>query len=107
MRYKTDSWLWSLYEQYRDASVSDWISLGAGLAGLVFLIWLSFRVRSWLRDDEGPAAGEHRMLSEMSKLHRQGDLSEDEYRFIKGQLVGRIDDAVRERGVLPEQNDID
>ncbi len=107
MRHKTESLLWNFYKQYRDASVSDWVSLGGWLAGLLFLIWLSFRIRSWLRDDEGPAASEHRMLSEMGKLHRQGDLSEEEYRFIKGQLVGKIDDIVREQEALEKQNDID
>lgn len=53
------------------------------------------RIRSRYRDNEDPAAAEQQMLAQIRDLHRQGDLSEDEYRSIKGRLVKRLGDVSR------------
>lgn len=67
-------------------------------AGLVLLVgigvWVVTRVRSRLADDEGSATGDHRLLTQIADLKEQGDLTEEEYRSIKGRLVERIDDSI-------------
>jgi hypothetical protein len=55
--------------------------------------WLIIRIRSRYRGNEDPAVAEQQMLSQIRDLHRQGDLSEDEYRSIKGRLVKRLGDV--------------
>ncbi len=66
--------------------------------GLVLLVgiglWIVTRLRSRLADDEGSATGDHRLLSQIADLKQQGDLTEEEYRSIKGRLVERIDDSM-------------
>lgn len=90
-RIGEESWLWRLME----GSVSDWLGFGAGFAALLVLIWLSFLIRSWLRDDAGPEADSHQMLTQLGDLLREGDLSEEEYRSIKSRLIERLDDSSR------------
>jgi hypothetical protein len=71
-----------------------WKLVGATLvlfASLAFAAWLVLRIRSRYRDNEDPAAVEHQMLMQLRDLRRQGDLSEDEYRSIKGRLIERLD----------------
>ena len=84
-------WLWRLME----GSASDWIGFGATLVALLILVWLSFLIRSWLRDDAGPEADSHQMLTQVGDLLREGDLSEEEYRSIKSRLIERLDDSSR------------
>ncbi len=59
------------------------------LFGLV--VW----IRSWFRDREDTEAVTHRMLTQFGDLHREGDLTEEEYRSIKQQLIRRLDDSQR------------
>lgn len=70
--------------------------LGGSLApwqwGLVVLVgsigvWAMFRLRAWFREDDGRADDHLEMLTQFRDLHRQGGISEDEYRLIKSQLV--------------------
>lgn len=65
--------------------------------GLVVVIGIGLWVVSWIRsrlaDDEGSHAEDHRLLTQIADLKEQGDLSEEEYRSIKGRLVERIDDS--------------
>lgn len=66
--------------------------------GLVLLVglgvWIIKKVRSRLADDEGSATGDQRLLTQIADLKQQGDLTEEEYRSIKGRLVERIDDSI-------------
>lgn len=50
-------------------------------------IWSIFQLRAWFREDSGRADDNLKMLTEFRDLHRQGGLSEDEYRLIKSRLV--------------------
>ncbi|MEX2286220.1 MAG: hypothetical protein WD648_03965 [Planctomycetaceae bacterium] len=79
-----------------DASIWKLIAASCGLfVCLVVAGWLMIRIRSRYRDNEDPAAAEQQMLAQIRDLHRQGDLSEDEYRSIKGRLVKRLGDVSR------------
>ena len=75
-------------------SSSTWEFVGLAVVILV-AIWLIVRIRSWSRDGEDPAAAEHQMLSHLAELRREGNLSEEEYRSIKGRLARKIEGSVR------------
>lgn len=61
-------------------------AIGVGIAIIVY-------VRSRYREDSDPAASDHAMLSHLGELHREGDLSEDEFRSIKCLLIDRLDET--------------
>jgi hypothetical protein len=64
------SWLW-------------WVVLFAIIA---IAAWLLFRIRARFRDSEDPAEDTHRLLMQVGEMHRQGGLSEEEFRSIKKQV---------------------
>jgi hypothetical protein len=64
-----------------------------GAIGL--LIIAIYFLRSWWRDNAGPAASEHEMLAHYRELNRQGELSDDEYRSIKGRITSRLGPMAR------------
>lgn len=64
-----------------------WICL---LAILGAICWLVFRVRAYWRDDADGDASPHEMLAQFRESCREGVLTEEEYRLIKGRLVRGI-----------------
>ena len=82
----------SLFLKLMQASLWEWIGI---IVLTALAAWLIFRIRAWFRGGEDPAADDHGMLMQISELRRQGDLSEEEYRSIKGRLVQRIDATTR------------
>lgn len=81
--------IWELLE----GSPREWGWFLGGLAGLAVVLWAFSRFIAWMRDDEDNAAAEQMMLTEISELHRGGDLSEEEYRSIKGRLLERLEES--------------
>lgn len=65
------------------------------LVVILAMVWLIVRIRTWYLDREDDAAVDQLMLSEIRDLHRRGDLSEEEYRSIKSEIVQRLDDGER------------
>lgn len=64
----------------------------ACLAGLVFVgivVLIATKLRSWMRKDSDSAVGRDEMLIQFRELQRQGGLTEDEYRSIRGSLVAQ------------------
>jgi hypothetical protein len=76
--------LWRIFE----------IALAFGVV-LGISIWLVVRIKSRYWGHEDPAAVEHEMLAQLGDLHREGQLTEEEYRSIKGRLLERIGGSVR------------
>ena len=76
---------WNLFNRYQDV-----MSLQT-LLGLVIAIsvagWLVFQMRARFREDSGRADDKLEMLTQFRELHQQGELTEDEYRLIKGRLA--------------------
>ena len=58
-----------------------------GVFAVCLGIWSIFQLRAWFREDSGRADDNLKMLTQFRDLHRQGGLSEDEYRLIKSRLV--------------------
>jgi hypothetical protein len=52
-----------------------------------------YLIRSWMHDNDGPAASAHELLAEYRELHRRGELSDEEFRIIKGRMAPRIGGA--------------
>lgn len=72
--------------------------LAATVVALAVLAVAIYLIRSWLRDNDGPAASFHELLGEYQELNRQGELSDEEFRIIKGRMasrVGRPSDSMR------------
>lgn len=63
--------------------------LGVTLIAVSLLIAIAFKLRSWYRGDSEDAADSDQLMLQFRDLHRQGGLSEDEYRSIKGRLTSR------------------
>ena len=82
---RTDDWLDLL--QLPDFT---WWQFLFAAACLVFLIWQIARFISRVHEDVDPAESDQEMLNAISELRREGDLTEDEYRSIKRQLMGRM-----------------
>lgn len=68
----------------------QWWQFLFATACLVVLIWSVMRFVSSIHDDVDPAESEQDMLNAISELRREGDLTEDEYRSIKSQLMERM-----------------
>ena len=83
-----------LFLRFLNASLLEWSVL---IVLIAVAAWSIFRIRAWYRDGEDPAASDNEMLSQLRDLHQQGDLSDEEYRSIKGRLVQRMNDSPRER----------
>jgi len=82
---RTNSWLDLL--QLPDFT---WWQFLFATACLVVLIWSIVRFISRVHEDVDPAESDQDMLNAISELRREGDLTEDEYRSIKSQLMGRM-----------------
>lgn len=76
--------------------------------GFAALLWLTFRVRAWLREDDARADHSVDLLTDMRELHREGGLSDEEFRLIRTRLVaaagGGTDSLRRNAGVVPPAN---
>lgn len=53
------------------------------------LAWIVYALRSRYQDDADPAAERDQMLCQFRELQRQGQITDDEYRNIRSQLVER------------------
>lgn len=62
------------------------------LVAAVAVVWIRHRCR----DHEDRAAMAAQMLQQLRELHREGDLSDEEFRSIKSRLVPRFDTNARD-----------
>src|SRR3990172_5856220 len=60
------------------------------LLSLALAAWLIYQIRARFRDRADSAAEERQMLSQWGELHREGGLSQEEFRSIKGRLTQRV-----------------
>ena len=79
-------WNWKVPE----LPVDNWWFVGIVLVLLMFSIWVVARLTTSVTDDIDPAEIDRQMLTAVSELHSQGELTQDEYRSIKGRLIERL-----------------
>ncbi len=70
-------------------SATFWTGL-ALLVLVIVLIRLIMWIKASLREDDDPSSIDHQMLVEITEMQRQGEITEAEYRSIKGRLVDRL-----------------
>jgi hypothetical protein len=73
----------------------SWWPVMVAAIGLVALIWWILHWVSRVNEDVDPAEADREMLRTLNDLRREGDLSESEFRSIKGQLVNRLNDGAQ------------
>lgn len=88
---RSEDALWKLL----DGSPDEWLKFIGAFLALGAMIWLIVRIKTWLQGGEDPAEGDQSLLMQFSELHREGELTEEEYRSIKGRLVARLDGSLR------------
>lgn len=74
------------------------LPVAATVVAIVVLAVAIYLIRSWLRDNDGPAASYHELLGEYQDLNQQGELSDEEFRIIKSRMasrIGRTSDSMR------------
>ena len=70
--------------KYFQESFAEWATL---TVVVVLLFGAFFVIKSWFRKEPDGNASDHELLIRMTELHRQGDLSQDEFRSIRSRLV--------------------
>ncbi len=75
-----------------------WFQFMVAAACLVVLIWAVLRLVARVNEDVDPAEADREMLLALNDLRRQGDLTDDEFRSIKGQIVGRLNVTLQPAG---------
>lgn len=63
-----------------------WVGLAVALVIMAVVI---HALRNWYRDRDDPADADDKMVRELEELKRRGDLSDEEFRSIKGQVSSR------------------
>ena len=65
---------------------SPWQLVGTAIVATL-LIWGTFRIRAWFRDDDAGTGRNNDLLTDLRELQREGGLSEEEFRLIKTRLI--------------------
>jgi len=74
------------------------LSVVGAIGLLAFVIYL---IRSWLRDNDGPAASDHQLLAGYREMNLQGELTDEEYRIIKSRMASRLGPTARPANGTP------
>ena len=77
----------SIISKILTATLWEWLVL---VVVLIVLVRLVMWIKASLREDDDPSSIDHQMLVEITELQRQGEITETEYRSIKGRLVDRL-----------------
>ncbi len=75
----------------------SWAPLLIAAACLIVVVWAIVRLVSRVNEDVDPAEADREMLLALNDLRREGDLTEDEFRSIKGQITGRLQVTWRDK----------
>jgi len=67
-------------------STAVWIGLGVAFIALAVLVQ---RIRAWYQGGDDPADMNDEIMRQMKEMNRRGDLSDEEFRSIKGRSQGR------------------
>lgn len=76
---------WNLVSKYQGI-VTPW-TMVLMVVVIASSAWLIFQFKAWFRDSDGRTDDNLEMLTQFRDLHLQGELTEDEYRLIKGRLA--------------------
>lgn len=80
-----------------------WPVLGV-VAAIAVLVAIILRVRAWLRDNAEGSAEDHNLLSQYREMLQEGELTEEEFRLIKGRLASRLTGKPSPAGDRPKDS---
>jgi len=80
---------WNLYQQ----AMSPW-HWGFVIVAVSVSIWLIVWLRSYFREDTDVADETLEMLTQFRELHREGGLSDDEFRLIRSRLASSVSETL-------------
>lgn len=83
--------LWDL--KVPDLPVESWLFCAVVLVALMIGIWLVARYVSSVTEETDPAEIDRQMLTAVTELNSRGELTPEEYRSIKSQLIHRLADS--------------
>lgn len=83
------------------------IPIAAAVTAIAVLAVAIYAIRWWLRENDGPAASDNELLSEYREMHRRGELSDQEFRIIKGRMAPRISGATESKRNLVEADQVE
>jgi hypothetical protein len=86
-----------------------WLALAIiGVAfAITILAWISLKIRSLFREDEGPAGGTHEFLGQLRESQSEGDLTPEEFRSIQRRLLEKsmgLGDSLRPTHATPAKS---
>jgi hypothetical protein len=90
-----EDWVGAFPKQWHMPTASDalrqaLIPIVTTVTAIGVLAVAVYLIRSWLRDNDGPAVSIHELLAEYRDLHHRGELSDEEFRNIKGRMAPSI-----------------
>jgi hypothetical protein len=81
---------WDSLKEAISPAVPGWGETLAIVAGIIGLLWLTLRVKAWFHDDDAHADRPVDLLTDMRELHREGGLSDEEFRLIRTRLAAAV-----------------
>jgi hypothetical protein len=98
--YRGAYWLAKTTDWYKLLQLPDvsWISFLVATSSLIVVIWIIVRLVSRVNEDVDPAEADREMLQALNDLRRGGDLTDDEFRLIKGQITNRLNTVWKATG---------
>ena len=72
-----------------------WVSLGLVVLALVVLLVLVMKIKDWLRSTRLPENSPEELLLQFRDIHKQGELSADEYKNIRERLTKKSGESGR------------
>lgn len=88
-------WDENRFRELMQDSLWWWVGL---VFAVVVLAWVVLRLRQWFQEDSGPADDTRQLLSDVREMYHEGDLTEQEYRSIKGRIVEGTERASTDAG---------
>lgn len=93
---------WKLPEWNIEYLSESWLSISIGAIVLIISIWWIARLTARATEDIDRAEVDRQMLTTLTELKTQGELTNEEFRSIKGRLVERLAD---DEGIPPNRVD--
>ena len=83
----------------------SWLVFAVVLIALIVFILLIARLVTRATEDSDPAEIDRQMLTAINDLRRKGDLPQEEFRSIKGQLIDRLKEGQTSSAATSSDNE--
>ena len=66
------------------------INVALAFLALGVLLWVVLKIRARMSENDDATVSDHDLLSQYRDLHQQGELTDEEFRSIKSQIIARL-----------------